>query len=66
MNQLWGRVKKAHETSLDAELLAGIPLQRRSLSTTKVFAPECICPEQEKADLGVDVVINKESILNWH
>lgn len=60
MNQLWGRVKKAHETSLDAELLAGIPLQTRSLSTKKVFAPRCICPEQEKADLGVDVVTNKK------
>lgn len=66
MNQLWGRIKKAHKISLEAEFLAGILLQKRPPSTKKIFTPECISPEWEKANLSVDVTINKESILNWH
>lgn len=66
MNQLWGRDKKPHEISLGTEHLAGIPLQEWPTRTKKVFAPGCICLEWENPDIDVDVMINKESILNWH
>lgn len=59
LNKVWQRVEKAYEISLDAELLAGIPLQKRPMSTKKVFAPGRICPEWGKPDTDVNAIIKE-------
>lgn len=64
MNQHWGRVKKAKSQDF---FRCRTPCRHSTAGKAKkAFAPECICLEWEKPDIDVDIMINKESILNWH